>query len=156
MDPPMELPPTELVDELDPPNEPVEVAAPPPVRPLPEEAEECVLIAVEWLLAGMVWLAVDAPCWFCQAPGEDATYTGLSIEPCRATLLEIWSSFPNVLRGTPRPAESLRKTNESLSFSLEMTSGFSLTATIVGLSGWVWTGGLRRLGAPGRRTVAMF
>ena len=53
----MELPPTELVDVLDPPNEPVEVAAPPPVRP-PEEAEECVLIAVEWLLAGMVWLAV--------------------------------------------------------------------------------------------------
>jgi hypothetical protein len=120
------------------------VAWPPLIRPPPpEEAEERELIAVEWLSVGVVWLAVvpcpiavDATCSFCPPPGDDGTYTALSMDPCWATLLEMWPSFPNVPRGTPRPAESLRKRNESL-FSVEATRGFSLTATMVGLSGWV-------------------
>ena len=44
-------------DAWEPPNEPVEVAWPPPTRPPPPEAEERELIAV-WLPAGVVWLAV--------------------------------------------------------------------------------------------------
>ena len=120
------------------------MAWPPPTLPPPEEAEERELIAVEWLPVGVVWLAavpcptaVEATCSFCPALDEGLLmYTGLSAEPCWATLLEMWPSLPNVPRGTPSPAESLRKTNE-FSFSLEATSGFSLTATMVGLSGWV-------------------
>ena len=113
--------------------------------------------------AGMVWVAVapwpaasDEACSCCQALGDDVTYTDLSTEPCCSTLAEMWLSFPKVPRGTPSPAESLRKTNESFSLSLEATRGFSLTATMVapkgtGLPG----GGLRRHRPVGSRAVGL-
>jgi hypothetical protein len=92
MPPPGEPPPMEPPARA-PPNEPVETAWPPPIRPPPPpppgEAEERELMAVEWLPAGAVWLAVtpcpsavDATCSFCPAPDEDGMYTGLSMEPC--------------------------------------------------------------------------
>jgi hypothetical protein len=76
----------------------------------------------------------------------DVTYAGLSTEPCCTTPEEMWLSFPNVPRGTPSPAESLVKTNESFSLSLEATSGFSLTWTMVGPSGLGFAGGRKRCG----------
>src|SRR6202012_1077703 len=116
-----------------PPKEPDETADPPPIRPPPLTPEPalCELI-VECPLAGMVGVAVlprftlpGPPFAVGRASGGDAINTGLPPPPCRSTSFEMWLSLPNVLRGTPSPAESLRNSKESrLLFSLEITSGF--------------------------------
>src|ERR1017187_4749684 len=57
------------------------------------------------------------------------------------------SSLPRLSRGTPKPAESLRKTKEFAEATSERTGGFRLTALSVGS---LALGG--RLGAMGMRT----
>lgn len=59
-------------------------------------------------------------------------YTGVVTTPCCAMLEETLFSFPKPSRGTPRPAESLRKTKVSGVVSLEGASGLALTGTRVG------------------------
>jgi hypothetical protein len=119
------------MDRLEPPPiEPPETDCLPPIELLPADGDVCVDMDPR-PFAGMVWVAV-APRFAEFHPAfpsglllaEDGRNTGFSTVPCWTTPEEMWSSFPNVLRGTPRPAESLRKTKESLSLRLETTSGF--------------------------------
>lgn len=58
------------------------------------------------------------------------TYTDFDTVPCCSTPAEILFSFPKDSRGTPSPAESLRKTKESDdSLSFDTARGLVLTTT---------------------------
>ena len=116
-----------------PPIEPAETDCLPPIELLPADGDVCVDMDPR-PFAGMVWVAVaprfaEFGAWFPSGLpllplNEEATNAGFSTIPWCATSFEMWSSLPNVLRGTPRPAESLRKVKASLSLRVETTSGF--------------------------------
>ena len=86
------------------------------------------------------WFAGRAPTVPCPL-GAALRYTVVLTLPCDAACSDSLFSWPSSPRGMPKPAESLRNSNELPDFISDRTSGLEITGTMLGPPGCGGCGG---------------